>query len=282
MAATPFATRYRQAYPLRAREVFREVALSIAAGGQSLWGRVASDLARPRVQILYLHHVFDDETGGFRRLLETLGSRGQRFCSYSEALERIWNGRIDAPYVALTFDDGLRSCLQAAEVMREFGIPGCFFVCPSIPEERNLDVLARFCREKLHKPPLEFLSWNDLERLRTNGHEIGSHTRTHSNLASLAPSQMEDEIGNSRRELIRRLGEARHFSWPYGRFHHFSEAARAAVFNAGYESCASAERGCHVRATTPRELLVRRDLVVARWPVRHVLYFLARNSRCAS
>jgi len=237
--------------------------------------------SRRRIHFIYLHHVFEDEEDGFRRVLEEL-SRSHSFVSYSDAVARLRTGRIDAPYVSLSFDDGLKNCVRAAEIMGEFGALGCFFVCPPMAEATP-DEVSAFCAAKLHMPPTAMMSWDDMERLRAQGHEIGSHTLNHANLAQTHGDALAEEVGRSRELIEGRLGEARHFAWPFGRFAEMSEEARRVVFGAGYESCASAQRGCHVAPAPddPSALCLRRDHVVAAWPVSHVLYFMARSAERA-
>ena len=80
------------------------------------------------------------------------------------------------------------------------------------------------------------------------------------------------------------LGVARHFAWPFGYFDAFSGEAARMVFEAGFESCASNERGCHFPGrgpVSPEELCLRRDHTIAAWPRRHVSYFMARNAQRA-
>ena len=52
------------------------------------------------------------------------------------------------------------------------------------------------------------------------------------------------------------------------------------VFKSGYESCASAERGCNVETKTKimkEELLIRRDHIVCSWHFNLVRHFLIKN-----
>ena len=246
---------------------------------------MASALSKERVQFLYLHHVFEDEEDSFRALLRALLDLGHHLIGYSEAVERVLKGNIDGgPYVALSFDDGLKNCLRAARIMGEFGAKGCFFVCPSMVGETDYQKVEEFCFKRLNKPPMEFLSWEDLGTLLEEGHEVGAHTMTHPNLAQMPVQQMQEQIEYSFEALADRVGEPKHFSWPFGRFSHFGPVPARAVFEAGFESCASAERGCHVARSEKQkmELCVRRDHVIADWPLNHTLYFMARNSRRAS
>ncbi len=239
-------------------------------------------LRRPRVQFLYLHDVAQHDATAFRKLLEKLG-REHTYISYSEAVRRVLTGEIDKPYLSLSFDDGLKSCWHAAQALHEMDISGCFFVCPTLLGETDAQKVAAFCADKLHRPPSEFLSWDDVAAMLRQGHEIGSHAITHSVMADLPAAQLADEINDSRRLLQQKVGLVRHFAWPYGRFFHFSAQAARLVFAAGFETCASAESGCHIAAPEHRHnLCVRRNLILTHWPARHIDYLLARNSQRAT
>jgi len=243
----------------------------------------APELERPRVHVLYLHHVLRDEERSFLRLMAWLRQR-HTIVSYSEAVRRIHEGAIDRPYVAITFDDGMRNNLRAAELLSGEGISACFFVCDAMAEERDPERIAEFCANELHIPPADFLSWDDMEQLLRTGHEIGNHSSRHATLARLSAPERADHISGSLSRLRSRLGNGvEHFAWPRGRFMHFSAAARDEVFRAGHTSCASAERGAHVVGQPRRELLcIRRDQIIAAWPLRHARYFIARGSRGAT
>lgn len=282
--ATPTYAEYLRHRPFSARAALRSATLSALAAAARLSGRVDASLERPRVQLIYLHHVFRDEEDGFRRLLERLG-RHHSFIGHAEAVDRIRSGRIDRPFLSVSFDDGFVDNLAAASILEEFGARGCFFVCPAIVGERDPARVAAFCTQRLQFPLVSpFLDWDQLQGLAEGGHEIGAHTMTHPNLGEATADDAAWEIRESRRELMQRVGPIRHFAWPRGQWRNFTPAAYDAVFDAGFESCASAVRGCHVaRATGPAsKLCLRRDHVVANWPLDHVLYFLMRSSERAS
>ncbi|MCA9859547.1 MAG: polysaccharide deacetylase family protein, partial [Thermomicrobiales bacterium] len=126
----------------------------------------------------------------------------------------------------------------------------------------------------------EFLDWDEIEELAKLGHEIGSHTMSHRRLSDLSTDEIQSELSHSKERLESRMGPIRHFAWPFGRFFHVDRRAVRATFDAGYETCASAERGAHVEAagSDQRQLCIRRDQIVAAWPLDHVRYFLARSS----
>ncbi|MHC4989362.1 MAG: polysaccharide deacetylase family protein [Planctomycetota bacterium] len=274
-----YATDHRQLLRRSFRGTLRHATLSAAAAASRLSGHRRAALCRPRVQVFLLHHLFDSEVAGFRSLLRSLAAH-HRFVSYSEAVRRIDSGSIDAPCVSFTFDDGLQNVLAAARLLREFDAFGCFFVCPSMIGVTDHDAVAAFCRQRLQIPPVPLLDWDQIESLRDEGHEIGSHTMGHVNLGRAEPEQVREEIGRAHDALTARLGSAPHFAWPYGSFNDFSADAARLVFEAGHVSCASGVRGAHGPGATRggEPPCVRRDHLVAAWPVGHALVFAARNS----
>lgn len=263
-----------------ARTIARGAALHGMSAFYRMTGRMGS-LARNRVQFIYLHHLFPEEETGFRGLIRTLG-RDHSLISFSEAVSRVKTGAIDKPYVCFSFDDGLRQCRRAGEILGEFGVSGCFFVCPSFVGETDPRKLKEICENRFAMPAMELLSWGDIEAMLKDGHEIGSHTMNHPVLSRVSAAQAQDEIVASRDVLLRRLGGVKHFAWPEGRFFHFTPEAARFVYDAGYDSCVSAERGCHVSSPSITDFCVRRDYLSAHWPLSHSFYFLAKNSLTAA
>lgn len=282
--AEPTFADYQRLHRPSIRSFARSTALSALALAAEVRGATESALARPRVQFVYLHHVFADEEAGFRRLLAELAN-GHVFIGHGEAIDRVRAGRIDRPYVSISFDDGFADNMRAARILEEVGARACFFVCPTIVGEKDRTKLAAFCADRLEFPAVTpFLDWDDLAALIDRGHEVGGHTMTHPDLGTTAPEAAAREIHESRETLVHRLGVARHFAWPRGRWQNFTPAARDAVFAAGYETCSSAVRGCHVEAAPGpgANLCLRRDHVLANWPLSHVRYLLMRNAITAS
>lgn len=283
MDANGFATHSKDVNLFTLRDAMRHSVIEADWLRFRMTGVVEKLLATPRVHFLYLHHVFTDEMSGFRRTLEEVG-RTHEFVSYSKAVELVYSGNVTKPTVCVSFDDGLETTLQASRVMDELGISGCFFVCPAIVGEPDVEQVRRFAETRLHYPPMAMLSWDEIEDMKRRGHEIGSHTYSHPNMGEVSVEQAIDELQYSRDEIRKRLGEVKHFAWPSGRWDNFSARAGKAVFDLGYESCASAIRGCHMpraSAVTKRDVCLRRDHIMGCWPTHHNLYFLARSVRKA-
>lgn len=267
------------------RDISRKVVLDLLGFTSEVTGLINRSSQKPRVQFLYIHHIFRDEEVLLRRLLEKL-SKHHSFISYEEGINKVLTGTIDKPYISVSSDDGLKNNLRAAAILNEYGIKGCFFVCPPMIGETNYEKINKFSLQQLHLPAVEFMDWNDIEKLQQQGHEIGGHTLSHVNLAKCHDAQLAEEIGNCYTELVMHCGYVKHFAYPYGRYFHFTEKARKVVFSSGFESCASAERGCHIslpgKLMRKEDLFIRRDHVLLTWPINHILYFMARNVQKAA
>lgn len=241
-------------------------------------GTIERNLRIPRISLPYLHSVPPHAEARFRELLREL-SKTHTFISYAEAMMRIQAGKIDRPYVAFSFDDGFASNARTARILEEFGATGCFFVPTDFIGVETVSDARDFFGfvDGVDEPAM---TWSDLETLKERGHMVENHTARHNVLSWITETQYEDEIGRAAEVLRRRLGSANHFAWPRGRFSHFNAEAARVVFATGHETCASAERGAHVvkSAGGLRQLCIRRDHLMAEWPLHHSLYFLATSA----
>jgi len=250
----------------------------------SLKNKVLSErdyLKIPRIQFLYIHHVFQDELEKFDLLLKSL-VLSHEFISYSEAVQRILSGNIDSPYLVLSCDDGFKNNLDAAKILDRYGIKGCFFINPSSVGLEDFQSIKSFCNSNLHFPATRFLNWKDVEELLKSGHEIGSHTMNHIDISTQPLELVESELTKSYDFLKSRCGSVKHFAFPFGNFSFFNKSAMELVYSVGYQSCASAERGCYFnkyKKIARNDLLIRRDHIVCDWDLEHIFYFLISNAK---
>lgn len=266
----------------RPRRVLRHVAVGGLAVGAGVTGRTSKGLQRPRVHLVYTHSLPVRFERQFDRLLGKLKEHHD-LVGYSEAVRRLREGRFARPTVAFSFDDGFASNVRAAEILERHGATGCFFVCTGLVGLTDPDDVRRFFR--MPKATLQSaMTWSDLDRLRSSGHEIGGHTVSHRDLASLTTDEIDFEIGASFSTLQRHLGDVKHFAWPYGRFDNFTPSAARATFDAGYETCASAERGAHIEQAgmVPHRLCLRRDHLMPQWGSRQSMYFIGASARAST
>lgn len=81
------------------------------------------------------------------------------------------------------------------------------------------------------------MTWDEVMALHRAGMAIGSHTCTHRVLQSLVPVELDRELGESRRELERRLdAPVRAIAYPVGRPIAHLATVREAVRRAGYDA----------------------------------------------
>jgi peptidoglycan/xylan/chitin deacetylase (PgdA/CDA1 family) len=92
--------------------------------------------------------------------------------------------------VAITFDDGHASNLDAAHALAARGMVGTFFVNPSTVGTSN------------------YLSWQTLSDMAAAGMSIQSHGFHHHFLNDLTTDQVRAELSDSRRAIEDRLGRA--------------------------------------------------------------------------
>ena len=93
-------------------------------------------------------------------------------------------------------------------------------------------------------------SWDEIERTAAlPGVTIGSHSRTHANLAALIHAELVTELVESRRDLSARLPGTRPWlAYPYGRY---SREVELACEHAGYEFAFRVSGGTVLRRDDP-------------------------------
>jgi len=238
-------------------------------------------LIKPRVQFLYIHHVFNDEIHNLALTLKWLKDTGHTFITYSEGVEKIINGNIDKPYIVLSSDDGFKNNLNAIKILKEFDTSCCFFVNPLSIGMDTYDEKKMFCSTRLNFPPIDFLNWHDVLELIKQGFEIGSHTMSHKDMAMMTDAELEYELTQSKNVLEEKTGKwVTHFAFPYGRDVNFSEKAMELVYKTGYKSCATAKRGIHNNkmSISRKQLLLKRDHIIFAWKLSHIKYFILKNA----
>lgn len=263
----------------RIRVNVRHGALSALSWKADRDGRIRELLAKPRVHFAYLHGVPVHEEPRFRALLDVV-SEQHDLVSHSEAVRRLRSGHVSRPTLTFSFDDAFASNYRTAAILEEYGTVGTFFIPAGFPGTATLEQARAFFgySQNITEPAM---SWRQIEELSARGHEIGNHTVDHVNLGSISSSEVSQQVHEATRTLTSRMGHCQHFAWPFGRWHHIRPDGVAAVFDQGYETCASAERGSHIPMQTPTDgpmVLLREHLMTA-WPLEHNLYFLAQGAQ---
>ena len=136
--------------------------------------------------------------------------------------------------ITFTFDDAYEDqWLYASPLMQAHKFTGTYYVITS-----NDDNNFKCC-----------MSWSQLDTLRAQGNDIGSHTITHpDNLTTLTTAQLKQEICGSRQDLISHgIPDPRSFAYPDGIY---DPAVRSMVQQCGFNN---ARQGGGISAgnTTP-------------------------------
>ncbi|MDQ3110652.1 MAG: polysaccharide deacetylase family protein [Bacteroidota bacterium] len=121
------------------------------------------------------------------------------------------------PMMLLTFDDGIRNNLLAAEVLDQQKISALFFIVPEFvdaAQELQKDFFIKNIRPSINKEidsaeeDLTSFSWEEINMLKQHGHEIGSHTMSHTLLSSSAPNEKSTyEISGAAKYISEKTGQ---------------------------------------------------------------------------
>jgi peptidoglycan/xylan/chitin deacetylase (PgdA/CDA1 family) len=116
--------------------------------------------------------------------------------------------------VSLTFDDGLKSALLAADTLKPFGYAGTEYVISSCV---GLTTAPNACAADQNDT---YMTWDDIKNLYNNyGWEIGSHTETHPQLSTdkLTDAQIVEQLSGSLNAIKTNTGiTPTEFADPYG------------------------------------------------------------------
>jgi len=202
--------------------------------------------ARPlgRDVVVLCYHAVSDQwpsalavtTKALEAQLRVLVRRGYRGATFADAV-------LDPPYsktIAVTFDDAFLSAFELGfPVLSELGLPGTVFVPTSFPDRDEPMVWPGIdeWRDGPYASELRPMSWNQLATLATAGWEVGSHTRTHPRLTTLAADDLAEELRDSRIRCADVLGRpCRTIAYPYG---DVDQRVVASAADAGYEAGAA-------------------------------------------
>jgi peptidoglycan/xylan/chitin deacetylase (PgdA/CDA1 family) len=265
------------------------------------WAGVAGRSRRRGARILVAHGTPLGDAAGLERQLRYLRRQFRvvalgELVSRLEDDEADLDG-----LVALTFDDGLRSNVRVAyPMLQRLGLPATFFVCPQLIDEgrwiwthearwrlramaqapelvefmKPLDASSRYATENglrratpalvagaPEREAFDLAGWQELRTLDPAIVTVGSHTLTHPMLPSVPPSDIENEVGGSRKLLEERLQRpVEFFCYPDGAV---SPAAiesvrkhyRAAVGIGGQTLAHGTDRHCLPRMNLPGSAL---------------------------
>jgi peptidoglycan/xylan/chitin deacetylase (PgdA/CDA1 family) len=178
--------------------------------------------------VLYHHllaerpHFLGIPTSLYVRHVEFL-RRYYRVVGLEEALAMLESGRVTAPTVVLTLDDGYReNVLRLRAAALAAPVPATLFVCTqrlSDGKPFDHDLAAGV-------PGFAPMTWDEARELERWGFRFGSHTRTHLDCGTNDPRRLHPELVGSRADIERELGHpVELFSYPIGLPANISQSA---------------------------------------------------------
>ena len=211
------------------------------------------DLMRQSTAILYYHSI--SRSGRFAISPETFTLQVRYLRDHFDIvrLKDIANGRTQqqrsTPRVVITFDDAYTDFLENAyPVLSRLRVPATVFVPTAfIGRTNEWDVGSGL-------PIRPVMTDEELLTLVQDGLiDVGSHSHTHPNLRTLPPTQVREQVQESKRVLEQLLGtRVDMFAYPYGGFENFSCETRRVLQDVGYAVAVTTIWGtCH----SPCELL---------------------------
>ncbi|MFH1183682.1 MAG: polysaccharide deacetylase family protein [Chloroflexota bacterium] len=117
--------------------------------------------------------------------------------------------------ISLTFDDGDADNFPSAAVLRQYGLRATWYIPSGL----------------VGKPG--YMTWDQLQALQADGHEIGGHSVDHINIDGLDAQALRHQVCDDRDALQGRGFEPVSFAYPFGGY---DQAAVQMVRECGYAS----------------------------------------------
>ena len=150
----------------------------------------------------------------FQQQMETLAHHKLEGMSLATAMKHHeQHGAFPDNSVVLSFDDGYLDLMNNVyPVLRDLDFTATVFVASAMIGMNASQ--AHYANADFDR---DLLGWDHLETLLESGFEVGSHTLSHPRLSKLSDSEAEYELGQSSRNLERRLQvPIDSFAYPYG------------------------------------------------------------------
>ena len=160
-----------------------------------------------------LHDSITTPINVFDQFVKYIHDKGFSLCSMKDYLAKTYGERKSS--IVCTFDDGYKSLVTTvAPILSRFNYTATVFICTGLigadNKWNNKDATLR-----------EHLNYDDINSLIDNNWEIASHGVSHRNLLKLSDAEIDYELGESKRQIMRIAGGAISYAYPYGAFNKF-------------------------------------------------------------
>jgi peptidoglycan/xylan/chitin deacetylase (PgdA/CDA1 family) len=169
----------------------------------------------------------------FERQLAVLQRLGYRTGDQRDLARLSAGDRLHRPVAFLTFDDGFAdNATVVGPLLRDTGWTALVFVLPpAVDVGAELDWPEVRARRAAYPRVMRSLNWTAVEALAEQGIELGSHTNRHLHLTAAGDEELREELWDSRRRIVERVGSCDAIAYPFGECDRRVAAAAAA---AGY------------------------------------------------
>jgi peptidoglycan/xylan/chitin deacetylase (PgdA/CDA1 family) len=218
----------------------------------------------------------------FDRQMAALQAYGYKTITLADFLD-YRAGKITLPEhpIIITFDDGYQDFYtQAVPILKSKGLSATVFLPTGKIGTSEKDRQNNSWDSKEAVYPANHLIWDEVRAFVREGFQVGSHTVTHPDLASIPESQIKQELSGSRSDLQDKLGlKVDIFCFPGG-----SGAADQAIQSdlqeAGYTAAVTTFKGFANTATSniyslPRLIITEQNSVVLD-PTQPALFFMRK------
>ncbi len=217
----------------------RLITLYLAAPFLRLFGVTGSN----SVPILAYHSISENLFGyshpyyqinaspaAFAEQMKWLRNAGYRTLELHDLPDAFERGSDLAKSFVITFDDGYRDILtEGWPVMHQCGFSATVFLTTDRIQSTPLRIEGA-----------DYLTWQDVRELHTQGLSFGSHTVSHADLRSLEPGEINYELGYSKEIIEQMIGApVRSFSYPFAfpeEDSHFTRYLSDALENLGFQN----------------------------------------------
>ena len=121
----------------------------------------------------------------------------------------------------ITFDDGLKNNLNIIQTLEKFNIKALFFVVPDFIDSENqkeyyLKYIRPIVEVDVQLEDVTAMTWTDLKFIISKGHQIGSHSKTHTLKNEFSAAESKIEIEKSKEIITSKLelGNVQNFCAP--------------------------------------------------------------------
>lgn len=153
----------------------------------------------------------DTSIESFQSFVNLISQKGYSLCSASQ----YFRSKDKSKLIICTFDDAYEGVYKYAfPVLKTFGFTATVFVCTDYFGQQN-DWNFKDTVKRRH------LTISELEEIKQNGWEIGSHGKSHKSFLRLSESELFDEICTSQAILEKHFGKVESFAYPYGDYNDY-------------------------------------------------------------